>query len=65
VIVLVAKMVTSLVIDAHGLTGEAIPLSFTRVFALVVVLAGAFMFNSSNGKSVSYVSVDQEMKEDL
>jgi uncharacterized membrane protein YdcZ (DUF606 family) len=44
-ITLVAKMCTSLAIDASGLMGESIPVTKFRVCALMFVLAGAIMYN--------------------
>mmetsp|Transcript_29385 Transcript_29385/g.51490 ORF Transcript_29385/g.51490 Transcript_29385/m.51490 type:complete len:340 (+) Transcript_29385:79-1098(+) len=58
----VAKMVTSLIIDAKGLTGQAIPISMTRVCALVIVLLGSVVFNAAikpEDKTRTYGSLEQ------
>eukprot|EP00747_Dinoflagellata_sp_TGD_P049000 gnl/TRDRNA2_/TRDRNA2_145949_c1_seq1.p1 gnl/TRDRNA2_/TRDRNA2_145949_c1~~gnl/TRDRNA2_/TRDRNA2_145949_c1_seq1.p1 ORF type:complete len:340 (-),score=34.41 gnl/TRDRNA2_/TRDRNA2_145949_c1_seq1:40-1059(-) len=52
VITLVAKLFTGLVIDASGLEGEIIAISFTRVIAMVIVLAGAIVYNVKCGTSL-------------
>mmetsp|Transcript_141661 Transcript_141661/g.249918 ORF Transcript_141661/g.249918 Transcript_141661/m.249918 type:complete len:344 (+) Transcript_141661:39-1070(+) len=68
VITLAAKMVTSLFIDAYGLTGESISVSFKRVCALMFVSVGAIWFNVSNkdaAKSGNYAVVDQESTQEF
>jgi uncharacterized membrane protein YdcZ (DUF606 family) len=46
VITLAAKLVTSLLVDAYGLTGDTVSISLPRVGAVVVVLMGSVMFNA-------------------
>lgn len=72
VITLVAKMVTSLVVDACGMVGEPIPLSALRVCALLAVLLGAVIFNSCGNskdkvvdKARNYNTIDQSGAEDV
>lgn len=46
VITLGAKLITSLMVDAYGLTGDVLPVTVTRVVAIVTVLLGSVMFNT-------------------
>lgn len=45
VITLVAKLSSSLAVDAKGLSGEVVPVSVPRVLALIIVLLGSVVFN--------------------
>lgn len=68
VITLSAKMVTSLLIDAYGLTGESISVSVKRICALLIVCAGAIWFNTSSKEEVKhgdYDHVELAAKEDF
>merc|ERR1719316_1566061 len=50
VITLAANLSLSLIVDAKGLAGYTIPISFSRAAALVLVLCGSILFNSRKSK---------------
>jgi uncharacterized membrane protein YdcZ (DUF606 family) len=60
-VTLVGQLVTSLIVDINGLTGEAVPLSITRVVALCAVLIGSITFNACGPpkKDNIYISVKE------
>lgn len=64
IVTLVAQMVTSLMVDAHGLIGKAIPVSANRVYSLLIVLIGAGLFHlHNNSEDEPGMRVDQDTRE--
>jgi uncharacterized membrane protein YdcZ (DUF606 family) len=53
VITLTAKLSVSLFIDSEGLSGEIVPVTVSRVAALIIVLLGSIVFNLGTTKDTS------------
>jgi len=50
-LILAAKLITSTFVDAFGLVGTVMPVSWSRLLSLALVLLGASTFNSTCGSS--------------